>query len=255
MTARVTDWVLHDGVLRRRAEARLPIDERGYLYGEGLLETLPVRDGVPVDLARHRARLAASAATLGLPEPPTTDTLDAGIAQLLGALGADDGVVRVTWSAGSGGGPVDLPPGPPTLLLGWRPPPVAGRPRLLPVRFRPGELAAHKTLDRWPYLLARRRAIAAGADDALLVDQDDRLLESSLANVALRVGDDVLTPPADGRILPGIGRARMLEAGAHARVLTLREAHAADAVLLVSAVRGRVEIAALADGVLERTDR
>ncbi len=76
----------------------------------------------------------------------------------------------------------------------------------------------------------------------LLVDLDGLVLEAAWANV-LAILDDgtTVTPPLDGRILPGTTRARVVAAGGvHERPLALAELLAAREVLLTSALRGVV---------------
>ena len=87
---------------------------------------------------------------------------------------------------------------------------------------KPGEtcgLTGHKTLARLPWDLARERAQREGADDALLVDEAGHVLETAIANVWLRRGCDLRTPPAPARCLPGIMRDWLLE---HAGALGLQ---------------------------------
>src|SRR5690606_5545028 len=100
-----------------------------------------------------------------------------------------------------------------------------------------GGLGQHKWSDR-----ARLAAVPAGTLP-LLVDGDE-VLEAGRANVFVVFGAELATPPADGRILPGIARARVIEiAGAGGvevveRRLRRAELRAADAVLLTGSVRG-----------------
>ena len=60
---------------------------------------------------------------------------------------------------------------------------------------------------------SQRRAEAAGADHALLLDRDGRLGEAAVASVFCAVGDELMTAPADG-LLAGVARAVVLEAPA-----------------------------------------
>jgi para-aminobenzoate synthetase/4-amino-4-deoxychorismate lyase len=81
----------------------------------------------------------------------------------------------------------------------------------------PGGLGPHKWRDR-------RLLDARPADPApLLVDADGAVLEAAWGNVWLLDGDRLTTPPADGRILPGVTRALLLER-APALGLSAREA-------------------------------
>ena len=117
-------------------------------------------------------------------------------------------------------------------------PPQTAR-RLLPVRHRPEPNAAHKTVARRALSRASQMAGAAGCDDALLVDQDGYVLETSVANVFVRINDRLVTPPLDGRILPGIWRQVLIEEGVLERRVRLEEARDA-ALLLTSAGADRL---------------
>lgn len=114
-----------------------------------------------------------------------------------------------------------------------------------------GGLGGHKWADRT--FLDRARKRAAANDALLILDWDDTLLEASRANVFAVFGSTLLTPPADGRILPGITRSRAMEVAAKAgfemqEATLLREDLAgADELFLTGSVRG-VELIRTVDG-------
>jgi para-aminobenzoate synthetase/4-amino-4-deoxychorismate lyase len=97
--------------------------------------------------------------------------------------------------------------------------------RLIPFLL-PGGLGAHKWADR-------RLATALGPA-ALLLDTDGCVLEATWANLFIVEGDRVITPAADGRILPGIRRATI---DAVEEPITLERLAGADEVFLTSALR------------------
>ena len=112
--------------------------------------------------------------------------------------------------------------------------PVRVAPALLP-----GGLGDHKWHDRRLLAELERRLGAV----ALLVDLDGEVLEAAHANVWIREGRTLVTPPLDGRLLPGTVRARLLAdppTGHTAREepVTLERATAADELLLSSSLRG-----------------
>jgi len=72
-------------------------------------------------------------------------------------------------------------------------------------------LAGHKTLARLAWDLARERAQEKGNDDVLLIDSEDNLLETSVANVWVLKDGVVRTPRAPDRCLPGVMREWLLE--------------------------------------------
>jgi para-aminobenzoate synthetase/4-amino-4-deoxychorismate lyase len=94
----------------------------------------------------------------------------------------------------------------------------------------PGGLGAHKWVDR---------DLLAG-HEPLIVDLSGEVLESGSGNVFLVEGDTLVTPPADGRILPGVTRARLLASGAGAAEapVSLPAFEAAPRRLLSSAIAG-----------------
>ena len=170
----------------------------------GLLETIAVRDGAPVAAEAHLARLRASARALYALEPEITLPAD-----------PPDGRLRVLL----------LPDG--TVTHEAHAEPATATEVALEPRALAGGLGRHKWLDRprdtgW-----------------LAVDLDGEVLEAAWANVWIEDGDGaLLTPPADGRILPGITRARLLaRPRAREARLTLRDLRDARAILLTSSVR------------------
>jgi para-aminobenzoate synthetase/4-amino-4-deoxychorismate lyase len=95
----------------------------------------------------------------------------------------------------------------------------------------------HKTTDRERY--ERRRRRHPEADDVLMVNRDNEVTESTIANVAARIDGQWLTPPLRCGLLPGVARAHYL-AQRRVREATLRveDLARADALALFNAVRG-----------------
>jgi para-aminobenzoate synthetase/4-amino-4-deoxychorismate lyase len=204
----------------------------------GVFETLRVQEGRPCHVAAHLARLAGSVRALfGLALP---EGLEAALGEA--ARGAPDpGRLRLDVWLGDGGLRTSvtvsaLPPAPP--------------PRLRAVCV-PGGLGPHKLRDRrlWDAL-----AGAHPGELVLAVDLDGHVLETGRAAVLAELDGVLVAPPADGRILPGIARARLLAAAraqgraVAERPLALAELARADPVLLAGALRG-VERAETLDGV------
>jgi para-aminobenzoate synthetase/4-amino-4-deoxychorismate lyase len=188
----------------------------------GVFETLLARDGHIADLDRHLARLAASLDALyGRPLP-------AGLAARLTRAAADRAdPARVRVHVRPDGG----------IALDHGPLPASGDVALRTWTV-PGGLGPHKWWDR--RLLAALEA-ASGDAEPLLVDADGAVLETSRANLLLLGADGVLrTPPADGRILPGTRRGRLLEAGAVVEAeIDVDDLNAATAAWVSSALRVR----------------
>ena len=205
----------------------------------GVFETLLVRDGSPIDARAHLARLERSVHALygeALPDDLHGRVVAAAAAAPLQRVrvtavpappeSAPRGAVRVEIHAE----PLDAEP---------PPDPVTLSPAVLP-----GGLGAHKWRDRrlLDELADRLQAVP------LLLDLDGDVLEAAYANVFIVEGTHLVTPPLDGRQLPGTVRARVLALHpAREERLSLGRIAAADEVLLASSVRG-IHPARLSDG-------
>jgi para-aminobenzoate synthetase/4-amino-4-deoxychorismate lyase len=208
-----------------------PPPERALLHGNrpdpalGVFETLLVEDRRPVALEQHLRRLAASVAELygaALPSTVLAGALAAAaevtVRSRMRVLADADGAVRITVS----------PAGPP-----------AAGPVVLEPFTLPGGVGAHKWRDR--SLLDALAALRPGTVP-LLVDTDGLVLEAAFANVWIVEDDALITPPADGRMLPGVTRAALLAADDDAREepIDLDRLASADALFLTSSISGRL---------------
>src|SRR5690606_5987995 len=95
----------------------------------------------------------------------------------------------------------------------------------------------HKTTARAVH--ERARSLAGDADDVLLWNAEREITESTIANVVVRLGGRLVTPPVECGLLPGTLRARLLEEGrVHERRIRVEELAGADELWLVNSVRG-----------------
>ena len=120
--------------------------------------------------------------------------------------------------------------------------------RLAVVRWSTGALASAKSTSYAENMGAQDAAIAAGADDALLVAHDGTVLEAPTANVFWREGDRLLTPALELPILAGVTRAAVLEVADRAveeGIFPLDRLLGADEVFLCSSIREVMPVAAV----------
>lgn len=240
-----------NGQVVEAEQARVAASDRGFTLGDGLFETMKVHNGVPLRLDAHWRRLSEGARLLRLTLPLDRDTLAAAIAELLAANPLVDGVLRLTVSRGSGPRGL-LPPHPctPTVVLTAGPlPPVLGPARVVVAesvrRNAHSPLARIKALSYLDNVLARLEAEDRGADDALLLNTEGRLSESTIANLFVVAADGtVLTPPVADGALPGVRRAELLPLlGVVERSLGVDELLAAREAFLTNAVSIRPLVA------------
>jgi len=195
--------------------------------GYGLIETMRVREGRIPFLERHLARLDRSLSALGLPRPSQD------VAALVRPF-ADTGnaVLRIEVCDGRAAVTVrDLPSLDPPAVI------TASEPHLP---------YPHKTTERDCFADAAREAVVGEADDALLLTHEGWVAEGTVWNVCWWDGDRLGTPPLELGILPGIGRARVLELVKRAEQGRYpKQGLAGKGLFLTNAVRGIVPIASL----------
>jgi para-aminobenzoate synthetase/4-amino-4-deoxychorismate lyase len=106
----------------------------------------------------------------------------------------------------------------------------------------------HKTTHRKLYNEELAKARAAGLDDVLFFNERGELTEGSIHNVFLEIEGELVTPPIECGLLPGVYRAEVLANGAVERVLYREDLLRAQRVFLCNSVRGIYEVKLIADG-------
>ena len=234
-------------------EAFVPVLDRGFLYGDSIYEVARTYRGVPFALERHLERLWASAAQLAMPMPAREKLLEE-ISRTLQAAGNAESYVRIVITRGEG--PFGLAThahDEPRLIVIVRPletPPESLYARgmhLALVRVRRNHPRAldpkAKTGNYLNSVLALSEAKRSGADDAVLLDLDERVTESSTANIFFAKDGVVVTPPLSLGILAGITRALVIEEARANGIIVREEPHGAgaladaDEVFLTSTLR------------------
>jgi branched-chain amino acid aminotransferase len=201
-------WVWLDGRILPEAEVKVPVADRGFVYGDGLFETLRTRGRRAFRLPQHLDRLERGARTVRLAVPAG---IDAAVGELLGSAPLEDGALRVTLTRGAGAGGLRPPDGTPTTLvlsLRLAPPFEVGAPLAVhtsDVRVcSRSPLAGLKTLGYLPNVVALLRA---EADDVLMLDERDRLAQGSSSNLFwVSPGGELRTPSEACGIRRGVTR-------------------------------------------------
>jgi branched-subunit amino acid aminotransferase/4-amino-4-deoxychorismate lyase len=222
--------VFLNGRILGEAQARISVQDAGFLYGAGLFETMRSYRGRIFLIREHLRRLADSAKFLGISIPFSEKKLADACHAVLKANKIQEGRVRLTVSRGGLEGP--------TVTITAR--------TLAAQRSRPFKLirsgftvsrnsptARHKTSSYLPYLLAFEQARKKGADDALLFSEDGILLESSRANIFLVRNGKLSTPSLELPMLPGVTRALVIEL-AQAQGIKVRQGEFSEQDLLDS---------------------
>jgi branched-subunit amino acid aminotransferase/4-amino-4-deoxychorismate lyase len=239
-----------NGDLVSSDQAVVPALDRGLTHGLGLYETLKLVGGYPVFFDEHVTRLDKGLSQLGLPMPGERADLARQLVRLSEASGVPDGACRVLVT----GGP---PNAGPTVMMQTEVRAFPDHPLSL-ISYRAlrstADLKSKTFTTSW---LAQQAAQAAGADDALFVDEEGRAHEATTANLFLFIRGELRTPPVDGSILPGVVRAQVMRLAADTHI-PVRKAHIhveelapCDTLMLTSSVRGIVAAASIDGAVLD----
>lgn len=224
-----------DGEFMPAADATVSIFDHSFLYGDGVFESIVCRNGRPFALAPHLDRLEASCRYLQLAQPYSAEQLTEMVHELIDRNGLESGIVRIVVSRGEGY-PVSDPrraPVPKVVITMQAEPAVKRDPargirlaiastrRTPPICLEP-RVKSNNYLN---HIVAKLEAVAAGADDAILLDVDGNVAELPVANI-FAVRGAVLSTPPSGTILAGITRAtvfELIESGAVGIDLSVQE--------------------------------
>lgn len=231
-----------NGSFVAKAQAALPVEDRGTLFGDGVYEVIRYYGGRPLGMAQHLARLRRSLGGIRLAEPADVSDLPALTEQVIERNGLRD--AKVYWQITRGAGPRDYPiprdAAPSVLILAY---PLAPLDR----QAAPSPLRAILTHDlRWsccyvkalmllPNMLAHNQALDAGADAAIL-HRAGRVTEATSANLFAVVDGVLRTHRADQWILGGVTRGITLDLARRLGLAVCEEAVSTDELLAADEV-------------------
>jgi branched-chain amino acid aminotransferase len=219
--------VFLNGQFVPEAQAVVPVNDRGFAYGDGLYETVRVCKGKPFRMAQHLERMVRGADFLKIKLPFTPKELQQFADQLVAKNETPDCVLRVTLTRGPGErGYSPKGADKPTIVITAHPAPPVDPEKpacwsLVTSSFKlsAGDpLASFKTTNKLLQIAARAEAEAKGADEALLINSNNEVAETAGANLFWIYHDKICTTPTGRGALPGITRAVVLEI---CQVLTL----------------------------------
>jgi branched-chain amino acid aminotransferase len=214
-----------NGTICQAQEAVVPVYDHGFLYGEGVYETLRTYNKVPFLFDRHTRRLRASAGRLRLQVPFDDGALAGWVERTVEAAGTlREAYIRILLTRGMGELTYDLSSTPaPSLVIIVKPldePPerveTAGiKISLVPIlRNHPASVnPIIKSNNLLNNAIAMQQANSAGAEEALMCNYRGELSECSQSNFFLVRAGTVLTPPSDAGLLEGITREFLFELG------------------------------------------
>lgn len=247
MTSSSDAIVYLNGELTPLSEARIPVLDRGFIFGDGVYEVIPVYAGKPFRAAQHLARLARSLGAIGIPNPHDEGQWMALIARVMQANPMPDQMIYIQVTRGVAkrmhAFPKEITP---TVFIMTNPmslPPAAATERGVACVTMEDKRWLHcqiKSTSLLGNVLAAQNAAEQGVTEAIQF-RDGMLTEASASNVWVVKDGVVAAPPKDNLILEGIRYGLIEELCSRfeiplvSRPIPRDEVFAADEVLLSSA--------------------
>jgi branched-chain amino acid aminotransferase len=217
-----TMYVYLNGKLVPSKEASVSVFDHGFLYGDGIYETMRVYEGVIFKLDEHIKRLYRSASLIGLTIPLEIDALKISIYETLIANNLSDAYLRLTVSRGRGliGLDPELCLKPTVVIIAQK---FKGYPKtlyqngisMIVSRTRRNLKEAInpqiKSLNFLNNILAKIEAKRAGAYEAIMLNAKGELTEGTVSNVFFYKNDILCTPSIECGILDGITRRTIID--------------------------------------------
>jgi len=214
-----------------RNRALISVFDHGFLYGDGIYETLRAYKGVVFMLDQHMERLYRSASLIALGIPMSPDAIKKAVYQTMKANRLKEAVIRITVSRGAG--PVGLDPGlcpEPTFVI------FASQFRKYPEQFylKGVRIAIADTIRNYSRaldpqikslsflnnVLAKIEAKKKGADEAVMLNYRGYLAEGTISNIFFVKNRVLCTPSLKVGILDGITRGIILNAARELQIET-----------------------------------
>jgi len=253
---------VHTGTEVVRAEdARIPILDHGFLFGDSVYDVIRTANGRPFMMQEHLDRLRRSAAMIYFDLPWSDDEIVTRMAAVQATVGPRDAYLRIV--ATRGPGPISLLPDgcdqPGLYVIGCELITYPARQfdegchvRVVP-RLRNAKSALDPRAKTGNYLnnmLGMIEAKREGDDDALFLNAEGDLTEATTANLWIVEGGVILTPPLKAGLLPGITRDWLFDQRPTAREETIDRARLdrADEVFLTGTIKGVMPVSSI-DGV------
>lgn len=236
------------------SEATVSVLDRGFLFGDGVYEVIPVYGGKPFRLDDHLRRLDNSLSGIRLPPPLTHAQWQEIIHGLLQGQGDQSVYLQVTRGVAPKRDHAFPKDGQPTVLVMVNPM-ETGEPQAVKailvddIRWQWCHIKAITLLAN---VLLRQQAIDRGCHEAILV-RDGKVTEGAASNVFAVMDGVLVTPPKGPHLLPGITRDVVLElAGANGiafreEEITPDDLKQAEEIWLTSSTRELLPVIALDD--------
>jgi len=263
-------WV--EGKIVPAADARVPILDHGFLFGDGVFEGIRVTERGIFRLADHMKRLETAGRAVGIAPEGGFERVREVACETTRAWGRREGYLRLIVSRGVGALGIDPStcPSPAIVCIAAGPAlpdpekEARGLSLITSSLRRPAGDVLDPRVKSMNYLnnvLAKREANERGADDALVLNAAGLVAEASATNVFALLGNRLDTPAVTDGALEGLTRRTILEIGqdlgleVRERSLGRFDLYSADAVFLTGSRAGVIPVGALDGSPISQTGR
>ncbi len=256
-----------DGELVPKSQAKISVFDHGFLYGDGVFESIMVFNGVAFKLKEHIDRLYDSAKAICLDIPMSKEEMIKTIVETVRVNGFKDAYIRVLVTRGVGDLGLDPRKCPkPTVIImvdkiklfrdeAWSQGVTA---IISSIRRDRIDATTHeiKSMNYLNSILAKLEANAVGADEAIMLDERGFVSEGATDNIFIVKNGVIYTPPRSSGILPGITRNRVMKLAEELgykvieKDITPAELLTADEVFLTGTAAGIVPVVKIAGRVI-----
>lgn len=216
-----TKFIFLNGKIISDTEGSVSSGDRGFLYGDGIFETLRSYNGKPFKLAEHLERMRCSAEKLSISFEYTNAEISESITKLLEKNSIQDAYIRITLSRGTGGNGLGINNNlKSTILIQIKSFTPYERKlydegmSLIVSRHRRSTscpISSHKTTNLLTSILLKEEAKRMAANEAIVINTDGYVAECVVSNIFMVNNGSVVTPSLDTNILPGITRKTVLD--------------------------------------------
>ncbi|MBS7657772.1 MAG: branched-chain-amino-acid transaminase [Candidatus Bathyarchaeia archaeon] len=236
-----------NGEFYPKEEAKISVFDHGLLYGDGVFEAIRAYDGIVFKLKEHIDRLFESAKSIKIDIGISKEKMQEIVLETLKKNNLKEAYIRIVVTRGKG--PMGVDPRnceKPTIIIIAEPrEPLFGKEK--PVK---AIISSLRRVPRWALdprvkslnylnnILAKIEAIAAGVEEAIMLNQEGYVAEGSTENIFIVKGNEVATPPPSAGILKGITRDVVIEIAKELgyevkeRDITIHELYTADEVFV-----------------------
>ncbi len=214
-------YIFLNGKIISETEGRISSKDRGFLYGDGIFETLRSYNGIPFKLTEHLERLHSSAEELRIPLKYTIKELSKNVKELLKTNNIPDAYIRITLSRGTGNNGLAINGNSsPTLLIQAKPftpykRELYEKGMALTIskarRSTSCPVSCHKTTNLLTSILLKEETREKSADEAIVLNTDGHVAECITSNIFIVYNKNIITPSLGTNILPGITRNTVLD--------------------------------------------